>query len=93
MGENYFINLFNNKGKIAMSKKKIETPAQEQPLFSNLKSYSIDEVLAAGGTTAFAKKMGKSWEGLLDRLKKLPEDAFLTEEEFSEAMKTLNQSK
>jgi hypothetical protein len=37
--------------------------------------------------------MGKSWEGLLDALEKLPEDAFLTDEEFEEAMKTLNQSK
>jgi len=76
-----------------MSKKKIETPEQEQPLFSNLKSYSIDEILAAGGTTAFAKKMGKSAEGLAKALKNLPEDAFLTDEEFEEAMKTLNQSK
>jgi len=76
-----------------MGKRNIETSKDAQHSFSNIKSYSIDEVLAAGGTTAFAKKMGKSWGGLLERLKELPQDAFLTEEEFLEAMKTLNQSK
>jgi hypothetical protein len=76
-----------------MSKREIETSKEEQHSFSKLKAYSIDEVLAAGGTTAFAKKMGKSADGLLNALKNLPEDAFLTEEEFEEAMKTLNQSK
>jgi hypothetical protein len=76
-----------------MNKKNIETLKKSRPLFSGLKSYSIDEILAAGGTTAFANKMGKSAEGLEDALKKLPKDAFLTEEEFLEAMKTLNESK
>jgi hypothetical protein len=37
--------------------------------------------------------MGKSAEGLLNALKNLPEDDFLMDEEFEEAMKTLNQSK
>ena len=49
--------------------------------------------MAAGGTTAFAEKMVKSAQGLLNTLKNLPEDAFLTDEEFEEAMRTLNQSK
>ena len=76
-----------------MGKKGIDTSKEEQRPFSNLKSYSVDEILAAGGTTAFAEKMGKSAEGLLNTLKNLPEDAFLTDEEFEEAMRTLNQSK
>jgi hypothetical protein len=37
--------------------------------------------------------MGKSWENLIDRFEKLPKDAFLTDEEFEEAIKTLNASK
>ena len=77
-----------------MSKRDSEISEGKQHSFPKVKAYSIDEVLAAGGTTEFAKKkMGKSWEGLLDALEKLPEDAFLTDEEFEEAMKTLNQSK
>jgi hypothetical protein len=76
-----------------MNKKKIYTPDNEQRMFPNLKSYSVDEILAAGGAGPFAEKMGKSWEGVLDVLKKMPEDAFLTEEEYEEAMKTLNASK
>jgi hypothetical protein len=76
-----------------MNNKNIETSNEKEYSFPRLKSYSIDEVLAAGGADAFAKKMGKSWGNLIDRLEKLPKDAFLTDEEFEEAMKTLNQSK
>jgi hypothetical protein len=76
-----------------MGKRNIETSKEEQHSFPKFKSYSVDEILAAGGPTAFAEKMGKSWESLIDRLEKLPKDAFLTDEEFDEAMKTLNQSK
>jgi hypothetical protein len=76
-----------------MGKRNIEISREEQNPFSNLKSYSVDEILAAGGTTAFAEKMGKSAEGLLNVLKNLPQEAFLSDEEFEEAMKTLNQSK
>jgi hypothetical protein len=76
-----------------MGKKNIETSNDKQPLFPKLKSYSIDEILAAGGTTAFADKMGKTAQALIDTLEKLPKDAFLTEEEFKQAMETLNQSK
>jgi hypothetical protein len=53
-----------------MSKRHIETSKEEQRPFSNFKTYSVDEILAAGGTTAFAEKMGKSAEGLLTVLQK-----------------------
>jgi hypothetical protein len=76
-----------------MNKKDTKIPAYEQHLFPKIKSYSVDEILAAGGATAFAEKMGKSAKGLFDALKELPKDAFLTDEEFEEAMKTLNASK
>jgi len=76
-----------------MGKNNIKTSEDaEMPSF-NYKSYSIDEIIAAGGTTAFADKMGKSAKALEDALRKLPKNAFLTEEEFLKAMETLNESK
>jgi len=76
-----------------MGKKNIEISKDNDRLFPNVKSYSINEIMAAGGPDAFAEKMGKSWESLIANLEKLPKEAFLTDEEFEEAMKTLNQSK
>jgi len=76
-----------------MGKKNIEISKDNDRLFPNVKSYSINEIMAAGGPDAFAEKMGKSWENLIANLEKLPKEAFLTDEEFEEAMKTLNQSK
>lgn len=76
-----------------MSKKNIKIQSDAEPLFSRHKAYSVDEILAAGGTTAFANKLGKHPERLLQKLKSLPPDAFLTEDEFALAMETLNQSK
>lgn len=57
------------------------------------KSYSVDEVLAAGGATAFAVKMGKSLKGLEEELKALPDDAFLTDEDVEAALAILRESK
>jgi len=76
-----------------MGKKNIEISKDNDRLFPNVKSYSINEIMAAGGPDAFAEKMGKSWENLIANLEKLPKEEFLTDEEFEEAMKTLNQSK
>ncbi len=76
-----------------MNKKNVEAPLEEQHSLPNIKSYSINEILAAGGPDAFSKKMGKSWKGFLDRLNNLPKDVLLSEEEFAEAMKTLDESK
>ncbi|BAU53341.1 MULTISPECIES: hypothetical protein [Mucilaginibacter] len=64
-----------------------------QASFPGRKSYSIAEILAAGGATAFASKMGKTPESIEDRLKKLPKDAFLTKDEAADAIETLNESK
>jgi hypothetical protein len=76
-----------------MDKRNIKTSDQTQHPFSGHKSYSIAEILAAGGATAFANKMGKSPETIIERLKKLPNDAFLTKEEATNALETLNESK
>jgi hypothetical protein len=53
----------------------------------------VDEVLAAGGATAFAVKMGKSLKGLKEELEELPPEAFLTDEEFETALAMLRESK
>lgn len=72
-----------------MGKKNVTASKDERLSFPSYKSYSVDEVLAAGGTTAFAEKLGKDPNKIIDRLKHLPKDVFLTEEEFEAAMKTL----
>ena len=87
------VNLFNNKRGKAMAKKNIETENEVRPSFAKFKSYSVEEILAAGGATAFADKLGKNARTLYEGLKSLPKDAFLTEEEFQQAMDTLNASK
>lgn len=74
-----------------MGKRSIKA-METSPSF-NFKSYSVDEILAAGGTTAFANKLGKNFDDIEERLKKLPKDAFLTDEEVEEALRTLNASK
>lgn len=76
-----------------MSKRHIEISKEEQRPFANIKSYSIDEIMAAGGPTAFANKLGKNPENIVKRLEKLPEDAFLTDEEVEIALKMLKESK
>jgi len=76
-----------------MGKRNVETSQDDQKPFSKIKSYSIDEILAAGGTTAFAEKLGKNPENIENRLKRLPKDAFLTDEDVSNALRMLDESK
>ena len=76
-----------------MNKKNIDAVQEGNFDFPRFKSYSVDEVLAAGGTTAFAKKLGKDSSKIIEDLKKLPKDAFLTDEEFEAAMETLRRGK
>jgi len=76
-----------------MGKKNIETENEVHPSFAKFKSYSVEEILAAGGAIAFADKLGKNARTLYEGLKSLPKDAFLTEEEARQALETLNASK
>lgn len=71
-------------------KEKNTAPLSSTPRY---KTYSIAEVMAAGGATAFANKLGKDPANIQDRLDKLPNDAFLTKEEAEKALETLNESK
>lgn len=59
--------------------------------FPRRKSYSVDEILAAGGTTAFASSLGKEPAKIADNLKKLPKDAFLTKNEATHALEQLKE--
>ena len=64
-----------------------------QPGFRERKSYSPKEVWAAGGTTAFGKKIGQSNNKLIESLKKSPEIEPFTEKEWEETLKQLKESK
>jgi hypothetical protein len=57
------------------------------------RSYSIDEILAAGGPVAFATKMGQRPEKIDDDLALLPDSASLTTDELNEALIILKESK
>lgn len=64
---------------------KTKTPPKEKPyVMSRLKTYSAEEILRAGGTTAFAKLTGYDPKKLY-HLKGEP----LTEEEYQKALKML----
>ena len=48
--------------------------------FAPIKSYTVEEILAAGGTTAFARKMGNTPEALKEALRNAPKDPATIEE-------------
>ena len=64
---------------------KRKTSATEN-LFREHRSYSPDEVIAAGGTTAFGIKMGKDRDTMLKALENAPKPEPFTEEEWAEMM-------
>ncbi len=49
-------------------------------IFKTQESYSPEEIFAAGGTTAFAIKIGKTGKNLRDSVKNAPEADFTDEE-------------
>lgn len=74
-------------------KNTIKSDHTERYQFKPIKSYSVEEVLAGGGTSAFAHRMGKSPQNLVEALKDLPEDSFLTNQEFDVALHILQEEK
>lgn len=76
-----------------MSKGKIEESKIVKSSFPKFKTYSVEEILAAGGTTAFANKLNKRPQDIPERLRQLPYDAFLTDDEVVSALEVLNASK
>lgn len=75
--------------------KKVEPKSndQTQNSFLKVKSYSVSDILAAGGATAFAAQMGKNTQNIKARLKDFPQDAFLTHDEAESALSTLKANK
>jgi hypothetical protein len=71
----------------------IKTQRAEQYQFQPIKSYSAEEVLAGGGASVFARKMGKKPKNLIEALKSLPEESFLTNQEFEKALQILQEEK
>jgi hypothetical protein len=65
----------------------------DKKLFSDLKSYTPEEILAAGGTTAFSIKMGKDRESLIKALENAPQPEPFTEEEWADLMADLAKDK
>ena len=49
-------------------------------IFKTQESYSPEEIFAAGGTTAFAIKKGKTFQNMLEKIKDAPEAEFTDEE-------------
>ncbi len=56
-------------------------------------SYSVEEVLAAGGTTAFGIKTGKTSESLIKALESAPKAERTTKEELKEMLDQLAREK
>lgn len=61
-------------------------------VFRTHKSYSVDEILKAGGTTAFANKIGKSAEWQREAWSKLTPIEF-TDEEWDSMMEMIQNDK
>ena len=72
---------------------KKETSTRNSTLFTPHKSYSPQEVFAAGGATAFGKKMGKSNESIVAALKDLPPVEPFSDEEWDALMEQLKGDK
>ena len=62
-------------------------------LFKTHTSYSPEEILAAGGTTAFALKMGKNNETLIKALQNAPPIEPFTDEEWADLMEQVAKDK
>jgi len=62
-------------------------------LFRTHQAFSPEEILAAGGATAFGRKSGKDNAKLVETLKNAPEAEPFTEAEWNETLKQLKEDK
>ena len=76
-----------------MGKTGVKAGGETQNPFFRVKTHSISEILAAGGATAFANQIGKKPQNIASRLKALPREAFLTNEEAASALDALKHHK
>ena len=61
--------------------------------FKTHKSYSPEEIWAAGGTTAFGRKMRQSNERMAEIFKKVPQVEPFTDKEWEETLRILKEDK
>jgi hypothetical protein len=76
-----------------MGKTGVKTGGETQSSLFNVKTYSVSEILAAGGTSAFANQLGKNMQHTITRLKALPKEDFLTDEEATAALEYLKNNR
>lgn len=73
---------------------KLEASKNKKYNFKPQESYSPEEILAAGGTTAFAHKIGKTYQNMMDSIKKAPKfDVEFSDEEWDLMMEQLKNDK
>jgi hypothetical protein len=72
---------------------KAKTTSSPKSLFRTHKAFSPEEILAAGGATAFGRKSGKDNSKLVERLKNAPEVEPFSENEWSDTLKQLQDNK
>ena len=66
----------------------------EKYAFKTHESYSPEEIIAAGGTTAFAHKIGKTYQNMMDSIKNAPDfEVEFTDEEWDDLMEQLKNDK
>ena len=67
--------------------------SENESLFTTHKSYSPEEILAAGGTTAFAIKMGKTPEALVKAVQNAAPIEPFSDEEWADLMTQVKNDK
>lgn len=72
-----------------MGKTGTKAGGETQKSFFKVKTFSVSEIMSAGGATAFANQIGKKPQNISIRLEALPSESFLTDEEAKSALKTL----
>jgi hypothetical protein len=71
----------------------IKLPNTSSSIFRTHKSYSAEEILAAGGADAFGEKLGKSNEKLIKALQEGPAIEPFSEEEWADLLRQLDATK
>ena len=61
--------------------------------FKSHKAYSPQEILAAGGTTAFGRKTGKNNESIIKAIEKLPAIEPFSNDEWNDLLEQLSNDK
>ena len=76
-----------------MRKTELNENGEIQKSLFKVKTYSISEITAAGGATAFANQIGKKPQHIAARLKGFSKEDFLTDDEAIFALENLQLNK